>query len=413
MAVPRFVRRVAARRRRALPRAPAAVPASSGRRTSSARPASGGPARRSSIPVALEVVARVPCRRWRAAATFRSPNGGLDDPPASSALEYEPVGSLAGTLRVKDRAVDFGASDDAAAVERARAAGARAVPARHRRRRRRRQHRRRRDRAAQADRPGARRYLPRQDHALVGSGAQARSIPSCGLPDAPIAVVHRSDGSGTTFNFTDYLSKVSPEWKQRGRRRHCSFAGRPAPARRATRASPRTVRARRNSIGYVEYAQARQSGLTYALLQNRAGPFVDADAGELSGRRGERRLGSGDGFPPPAHRRRRRGRLSDHRHCVRADATSRRRARGPGPRSISSAGRWSTGRPRRDSAMCRCRRRWWKRSRPIGPGPSRSAVSQRCASIFPLVFSQARARQHGALILTALLSAHPVAPMSC
>ncbi len=57
------------------------------------------------------MVARVPHLRSRAAESFRPPNAGLDDPPASSALEYEPVGSLAGTLRVKDRAVDFGASD--------------------------------------------------------------------------------------------------------------------------------------------------------------------------------------------------------------------------------------------------------------------------------------------------------------
>ena len=51
-------------------------------------------------------------RAWLArGGDFPVANAGLDDPPASSALEYEPVGSLAGTLRVKDRAVDFGASD--------------------------------------------------------------------------------------------------------------------------------------------------------------------------------------------------------------------------------------------------------------------------------------------------------------
>ena len=62
--------------------------------------------------------------------------------------------------------------------------------------------------------------------------------PALRLPDAPIAVVHRSDGSGTTFNFTDYLSKVSPEWKLKVGSA-CSCPGRPAPAPRATRASRR------------------------------------------------------------------------------------------------------------------------------------------------------------------------------
>ena len=54
-------------------------------------------------------------RDYRAALArggdFPTANAGLDDPPASSALDYEPVGSLAGMLRVKDRAVDFAASD--------------------------------------------------------------------------------------------------------------------------------------------------------------------------------------------------------------------------------------------------------------------------------------------------------------
>ena len=44
--------------------------------------------------------------------------------------------------------------------------------------------------------------------------------PDVKLPSQPIAVVHRSDGSGTTFNFTYYLSEVSPDWKSQGRRQH-------------------------------------------------------------------------------------------------------------------------------------------------------------------------------------------------
>ena len=63
--------------------------------------------------------------------------------------------------------------------------------------------------------------------------------PTAGLPDAVISVVHRSDGSGTTFNFTDYLSKVSPEWKAKVGA-GCSSTGRPAPAPRVTRALRRS-----------------------------------------------------------------------------------------------------------------------------------------------------------------------------
>ena len=63
--------------------------------------------------------------------------------------------------------------------------------------------------------------------------------PDSKLPNQAIAVVHRSDGSGTTFNFTNYLSEVSPDWKAKvGANTRCS--GRPASAPRATRASPTT-----------------------------------------------------------------------------------------------------------------------------------------------------------------------------
>lgn len=93
--------------------------------------------------------------------------------------------------------------------------------------------------------------------------------PSVNLPDADIAVVRRADGSGTSFVFTNYLSKVSPEWKQKvgegtapqwpvglggkGNEGVSSFVQR-VPA----------------SIGYVEYAYAKQNKLIYALVQNKA-----------------------------------------------------------------------------------------------------------------------------------------------
>ena len=101
--------------------------------------------------------------------------------------------------------------------------------------------------------------------------------PTVALPEAPIAVVHRSDGSGTTFNFTDYLSKVSPEWQRK------AGAGLLVPWPTGTGAKgnegvAQTVRRVRNSIGYVDYAQALQLKLSTAVIRNRAGRFVRAEA---------------------------------------------------------------------------------------------------------------------------------------
>jgi phosphate transport system substrate-binding protein len=97
--------------------------------------------------------------------------------------------------------------------------------------------------------------------------------PSLPLPDAAIAAVRRADGSGTSFIFTNYLSKVNPEWKAKvgegtavnwptgaggkGNEGVAAFVGRLP-----------------NSIGYVEYAYVKQNKMTYALMQNAAGQFV-------------------------------------------------------------------------------------------------------------------------------------------
>ena len=97
--------------------------------------------------------------------------------------------------------------------------------------------------------------------------------PSVALPDAAIAPVRRADGSGTTFIFTNYLSKVNAEWKTKvgegtavnwptgaggkGNEGVAAFVGRLP-----------------NSIGYVEYAYVKQNKMTYALMQNAAGQFV-------------------------------------------------------------------------------------------------------------------------------------------
>jgi phosphate transport system substrate-binding protein len=101
--------------------------------------------------------------------------------------------------------------------------------------------------------------------------------PGVKLPDRAISVVHRSDGSGTTFIFTHYLSEVSPDWKQKvGEEASVSWPtgvggkGNEGVASYASRIN--------GAIGYVEYAYALQNKLAYVLLQNKAGKFVKPSA---------------------------------------------------------------------------------------------------------------------------------------
>jgi phosphate transport system substrate-binding protein len=97
--------------------------------------------------------------------------------------------------------------------------------------------------------------------------------PSLKLPSEAIIVVRRSDGSGTTFNFTDYLAKTNEEWKTRvgsgtvvewpasvGAKGNEGVAG--------------NISQTKNAIGYVEYAYAKQNKLTYAAMVNKAGKTV-------------------------------------------------------------------------------------------------------------------------------------------
>jgi phosphate transport system substrate-binding protein len=101
--------------------------------------------------------------------------------------------------------------------------------------------------------------------------AIAKLNPSLKLPSTDIAVVYRSDGSGTTFNFTDYLVKVSPEWKDKvGENTSVQWpvAGLGGKGNEGVTAlASRTV----GAIAYVEYAYALQNNLAYTKLLNKAG----------------------------------------------------------------------------------------------------------------------------------------------
>jgi len=97
--------------------------------------------------------------------------------------------------------------------------------------------------------------------------------PNVKLPSEAIAVVHRADGSGTTFNFTDYLSKVSPDWK--GKVGVGTAVEWPAGVgAKGNEGVSGNIGQTKNSIGYVEYAYAKQNKLVYTAMVNKAGKTV-------------------------------------------------------------------------------------------------------------------------------------------
>ncbi len=143
--------------------------------------------------------------------------------------------------------------------------------------------------------------------------------PGVKLPSANIAVVHRSDGSGTTFNFTHYLSQVSPVWKS-GPGEGKTVSWPTGVGGKGNEGVANYVKQIPNSIGYVEYAYVVQSGMAYAQLQNAAGTFVSPSAETFSGCRAIRGLGEGQRLQPGDDQRAGRERLSDHRDDLHPDA---------------------------------------------------------------------------------------------
>ncbi len=97
--------------------------------------------------------------------------------------------------------------------------------------------------------------------------------PGVALPRQAIAVVHRSDGSGTTFNFTDYLSKVSPDWKSKvGSSTAVEWPV--GIGARGNEGVANNVAQTKGSIGYVEYAYAKQNKLNFTKMINKDGKTV-------------------------------------------------------------------------------------------------------------------------------------------
>jgi phosphate transport system substrate-binding protein len=103
----------------------------------------------------------------------------------------------------------------------------------------------------------------------------AASNPGAKLPDNEIVVVHRSDGSGTTFIFTDYLSKVSAEWKQKAGN-NTSVNWPTGIGGKGNEGVSGQVKQTPGAIGYVELIYAIQNKMPYADVKNAAGQFVKA-----------------------------------------------------------------------------------------------------------------------------------------
>ncbi|HVE83783.1 MAG TPA: phosphate ABC transporter substrate-binding protein PstS [Myxococcales bacterium] len=109
----------------------------------------------------------------------------------------------------------------------------------------------------------------------------AAANPDAKLPDTAVTVTYRSDGSGTTAVFTDYLSKISPAWKDKaGAGKSVRFpVGLGAKGNEGVAGQVKTTP---GAVGYVELAYARQNGISYAALKNKAGKMVSADLAAVS-----------------------------------------------------------------------------------------------------------------------------------
>jgi phosphate transport system substrate-binding protein len=98
------------------------------------------------------------------------------------------------------------------------------------------------------------------------------------LPNTFITVVHRADGSGTTFNFTDYLTVASKEWEEKvGRGASVKWPAASSVGGKGNEGVAANVDRIKGSIGYVEYAYVKKNNLNFMQLKNKEGVFVNPD----------------------------------------------------------------------------------------------------------------------------------------
>jgi phosphate transport system substrate-binding protein len=104
----------------------------------------------------------------------------------------------------------------------------------------------------------------------------AADNPGVSLPTKPVLVVHRSEGSGTTDIFTDYLSKVSADWKSKVGR-GSSVQWPTGIGGQGNEGVANQIRNTEGGVGYIELAYARQNKIAYGSVKNRAGNYIDPD----------------------------------------------------------------------------------------------------------------------------------------
>ena len=190
-------------------------------------------------------------------------------------MNYQSIGSGGGIAQIKAKTVDFGASDMPLKPEDLQAAGLMqfpaiiggVVPVVN----------------IEGVAPGAIKFTgPVLADIYLGKIKKwnekpiADLNPGVKLPDELITVVRRSDGSGTTFIWTDYLSKVSPEWKEKvGASTAVSWPE--GVGGKGNEGVAAYVQRIKGSIGYVEYAYAKRNKMAHAAVQNKEGQFVQPD----------------------------------------------------------------------------------------------------------------------------------------
>jgi phosphate transport system substrate-binding protein len=191
-------------------------------------------------------------------------------------VNYQSIGSGGGIAQIKAGTVDFGATDKPLAPDELASAGLAqfpvvvggVVPVVH---------------IAGIDKGQLKLTGPVLADIYAGRIAKwndpgiVKANPGLSLPDAKITVVHRSDASGTSFNFTHYLSQVSPAWKA-GPGEGTSVAWPTGVGGKGNEGVAAYVDQIPNAIGYVEYAYVLQNGMAWASVQNAAGAYVAPSA---------------------------------------------------------------------------------------------------------------------------------------
>lgn len=196
---------------------------------------------------------------------------------SGTSVNYQSIGSGGGIAQIKAKTVDFGASDMPLKVEDLAAAGlvqfpaiiGGVVPIVN----------------LAGVAPGQLRFTgPVLADIYLGKirnwndKAIADINPGLKLPPEAITVVRRSDGSGTTFLWTDYLSKTSPEWKTKVGA-GTAVAWPEGVGGKGNEGVAAYVQRIKGSVGYVEYAYAKRNRMSHAAMQNRDGQFVQPDEG--------------------------------------------------------------------------------------------------------------------------------------